>query len=333
MVAIGVDTHRDRHVAVALDRFGARLGWLVFDVDERGLRDLVRFARSFGRSAFVVEGTGSYGASLARALLAKQFAVYECERPDRRRRADKNDLIDAERAAWRLLSGERLALPRTGKPDRERLRLLLAERRSAQQSRTQAINQLKAALVTLDPPVRARLERLTPAQLVRRRQPELAPLRRLAQRIRQLELELAETNRDLDTLTRTLCPELIDQSGVGPVCAAQILVSTADPSRLRSEASFAALAGVSPIEASSGITKRHRLNRGGDRQLNWALHMTALNRIRYHEETRALRTPPRPGQDPTRSDPDHQTRPRPTDLPNTHRHTHLTSIEASPGAG
>ena len=288
-VAIGVDTHREVHVAVAVDRVGRRLGALEFGVDERGFEQLHRFALSLGRPAFAVEGTGSYGASLARALLAGGFAVFECERPQRRRRTGKNDLIDAELAARRLLSGAPLALPRTGRK-REQLRLLLAERRSAQHARQQAVNQLKAAIVTLDPSLRAELEQRPPATLARSnllRREQLAPLQRLARRIVLLERELREIDRELDELTRALCPQLLDQPGVGPLCAAQLLVSTADPHRIRSEAAFAALAGVSPVEASSGPIKRHRLNRSGDRQLNWALHMSALNRIRYHPETRS----------------------------------------------
>lgn len=289
-VAIGIDTHRDLHVAVAVDRLGRRLGALEFAVDERGFVEVVRFARSWGEPVFVIEGTGCYGASLARALLAEGLLVFECERPRRRRAAAKNDLVDAESAARRLLSGERLPLPRSGL-ERERLRLLLVERRSARHGRQQALNQLQAAIVTLDPPLRRRLARRRPATLARSRllqqRPELAPLRRLARRTMLLEQELAEIDRELSELTRTLCPRLLAEDGIGPVCAAQVLISSADPTRLRSEAAFAALAGVSPIEASSGPLKRHRLNRGGDRQLNWAIHMSALNRIRYHPETRA----------------------------------------------
>jgi transposase len=166
----------------------------------------------------------------------------------------------------------------------------LLERRSAQQARQQALNQLKAAIVTLDPPLRAQLEPRPPATLARSellRRHELAPLQRLAARIVLLERELAETDRELSELTRALCPQLLRQPGVGPICAAQLLVSTAARQRIRTEPAFAALAGVSPVEASSGPIKRHRLNRSGDRQLNWALHMSALNRIRYHPETRA----------------------------------------------
>jgi transposase len=259
-------------------------------VDEGGFAELIRFARSFGQPAFAIEGTGSYGASLARALLAEGFAVCECDRPERRRRANKNDLIDAELAARRLLTGKQLPRPRGGGPG-EQLRLLLSERRSAHHARLQALNQLKAAIVTLDPPLRARLGRLKPATLHRcallRRQPRLAPLGRLSRRIQQLERELADVDAELATATRALCPRLLEEAGVGPVCTAEVLVSAAEPSRLKSEASFAALAGVSPIEASSGAIKRHRLNRGGDRQLNWVLHMSALAHIRHHAETRA----------------------------------------------
>ena len=288
-VAIGIDTHRQAHVAVALDAFGRPLGSLEFSVDERGFEQLRRFATRLGVPAFVIEGTGSYGASLARALLADGFAVFECERPSRRRRTDKNDVLDAEQAARRLLTGESLPLPRAGR-ERDQLRLLLVERRSAQHARQQALNQLKAAIVTLDPPLRARLERSKPATLTRStllQRNQLTPLKRLAQRIISLEHELAEIDHELNNLTQALCPHLRRQAGVGPLCAAQLLVSTAQPQRMRSEPAFAALAGVSPVEASSGPIKRHRLNRSGDRQLNWALHMSALNRIRYHPETRA----------------------------------------------
>ena len=288
-IAIGVDTHRDRHVAVAVDRLGRRLDSLEIAVDDHGFQELIRFSCSFGEPAFAIEGTGSYGASLARVLLGEGFAVFEVERPKRRHRNEKNDLIDAELAARRLLTGERLPLPRTG-IEREQLRLLLVERRSAQHARQQAVNQLKAAIVTLEPRLRSRLAPRKPGSLARSallRPQHYAPLRRLATRILQLEHELVDVDRELQELTHTLCPRLLDQPGVGPVCAAQILVSSANPDRIRSEPAFAALAGVSPIEASSGPNKRHRLNRSGDRQLNWALHMTALNRIRYHPETRA----------------------------------------------
>jgi transposase len=280
-VAIGVDTHREAHVAVAVDRLGQRLGALEFRVDERGFAELRRFALALGEPAFAIEGTGSYGASLARALLADGFAVFECERPRRRRRTDKNDVLDAEVAARRLLTGEPLSLPRGGQ-EREQLRLLLLERRSAQHARQQALNQLKAAIVTLDPPLRAQLEQRSPATLARSKllqRQQLAPLQRLARRIVLLESELSEIDRELRELTRALCPKLLSQPGVGPICAAQLLVSTAAPERIRTEPAFAALAGVSPVEASSGPNKRHRLNRSGDRQLNWARRRIAASQL------------------------------------------------------
>ena len=287
-VAVGIDTHKDAHVAFALDQLGRALGSLRFDVSEPGFAQLKSFALALGEPAFVIEGTGCYGASLSRSLIADGHEVYECERPERRGRCNKNDLLDAERAAKRLLTGERLALPRLG-DERERLRLLLVERRSCRHARRQALNQLAAALVTLDPPLRASLEQLRDEKLVRsiaaRRQPDLAPLQRLAQRAIYLKAELVQIDTELTDITHQICPRLLNEHGVGTICAAQILVSSAQTHRLRSEASFAALAGVSPIEASSGPTKRHRLNRGGDRQLNWAIHMTALTRIRNHPET------------------------------------------------
>jgi transposase len=225
-----------------VDRLGGRLGSLEIAVDEQGFAELARFARSLGEPAFAIEGSGSYGASLARALIGDGFPVFEVERPQRRRRNEKNDLIDAELAARQLLSGKRLPRPRTGS-EREQLRLLLVERRSGQHARQQAVNQLKAAIVTLEPRLRNRLQQRKPATLARSpllRAPEHAPLRRLATRIVQLESELTELDRDLEQLTRALCPRLLDQPGVGPACAAQILVSTANPDRIRSEPAFAA---------------------------------------------------------------------------------------------
>ena len=111
-------------------------------------------------------------------------------------------------------------------------------------------------------------------------------LQRLGRRVERLSREVAEVERALAELVAELAPSLLEECGVGPVCAAQLLVSSGDPGRMRSEASFAALAGTSPVEASSGKQRRHRLNRGGDRQLNWALHVVALQRIRHHQQTR-----------------------------------------------
>src|SRR5215218_8120122 len=253
-VAIGVDTHKDVHVAVALDVFGAQLDSREIATTPAGYRSLLSWAQELGVPAFAIEGTGSYGAGLVRFLERAGVSVYECERPRRQeRRRGKSDLLDAALAARKLLGGEGLSFPRGG-GRREDLRLLLLERRSA---------------------MRARPEVMT------------GVLRRLGQRAVRLSNEVAEAERALAALLAQVAPDLLEECGVGPICGAQLLVSSGDPSRMASEASFAALAGTSPVDASSGKQRRHRLNRGGDRQLNWALHVVALARIRHHAQTTA----------------------------------------------
>jgi transposase len=299
-VAIGVDTHKRGHVAVALDRVGQRLGCCEVQASESGYEQLLGWGRSFGDCAFAVEGTGSYGAGLARFLSEQGVLVFECERPHRRdRRRGKNDEIDALLAARRLVAGDGLSELRGGGV-RELLRVLLAERRSADQARTACINQLHALAVTAPPSLRDRLGNLKRAQLLTasaqlpRRcatSPEetalLEVFRRLGARGITLTREAAAVEERIEELVRLIAPQLLEECGIGPICAAQLIVSSGDPRRMRSEAAFAALAGTSPVEASSGPTKRHRLSRGGDRQLNSALHRIALTRTRYHAETAA----------------------------------------------
>ena len=293
-VAIGVDTHKDVHVAVALDALGVQLDSREIETTPAGYRGLLCWARELGLPAFAVEGTGSYGAGLVRFLERAGVSVFECERPRRQeRRRGKSDLIDAAFAARRLLSGERLGVPRGG-GRREDLRLLLLERRGAMQARNAALNQLSALLVTAPDPLRQRLgvhsgDRLGHAAARLRPSAEVlnGVLRRLGRRVERLSNELADADRALAALVAELAPTLLEECGVGPVCAAQLLVSSGDRGRMKSEASFAALAGTSPVDASSGKQRRHRLNRGGDRQLNWALHVIALQRTRHHAETSA----------------------------------------------
>jgi transposase len=293
-VAIGVDTHKHAHVAVALDRFGAQLGSREVATTESGYRSLLCWALELGLPAFAVEGSGSYGAGLVRFLELAGVAIWECERPRRQeRRRGKSDAIDAALAARRLLSGEGLCLPRGG-GRREELRLLLLERRSAIQARTAALNQLSALVVTAPEPLRVRLGRLSGERLARaaaRLRPgddvSKAVLQRLGRRVERLSQEVTEVDRRLLEILTEVAPALLAECGVGPVCAAQLLVSSGNPNRMASEASFAALAGTSPLDASSGQQRRHRLNRGGDRQLNRALHVIALARIHHHAETTA----------------------------------------------
>jgi transposase len=292
-VAIGIDTHRDRHSACALDDQGRLLGELELAAESGGYEALWEWASSLGVPAFALEGSGSYGAGLARHLASRGAELYECERPTRRdRRRGKSDRIDAQAAARRLLAGEGLAKLR-GFGAREQLRVLLLERRSARQAQTAALNQLHALLITGPAPLRSRLEGLRGLPLARRAarvrsQESLAPsLRRLARRALALAAEVELVDPELAQLVQALAPALLAECGVGPVCAAQLLVSSGDPARMRSEAAFAALAGASPIDASSGRQQRHRLNRGGDRQLNAALYVIALNRKQAHAATRA----------------------------------------------
>jgi transposase len=296
-VAIGVDTHKDEHFAVACDRLGRELGRLAAPATSAGYAALLRWAQGLGEAAFAVEGAGSYGAGLARFLSAAGALVYECERPRRQeRRRGKSDLIDASLAARRLVSGEGLSRPRGG-GRREDLRLLLLERRGLVRAETSVVNQLHALVVTAPARLRERLGSLHGAGLVAacaRLRPRVdeervpvAVLGRLARRTRTLARERAEVDRELERLVEEVAPELLRECGVGAVCAAQLVVSSGDPARMRSEAAFAALAGTSPVEASSGRQRRHRLNRGGDRQLNRALHVIALARIRHDGETAA----------------------------------------------
>ena len=294
-VAIGVDTHKDAHAAVACDRLGRQLDSLQIPACAAGYRKLLAWAEALGRPAFSIEGSGSYGAGLARFALAAGVPVFECERPQRRdRRRGKSDLIDAALAARKLVTDDGLSRLR-GDGVREDLRLLLLERRSAANARAAALNQLHAVLLTAPERLRRGLGRRAGGALGRacaRLRPSgnshhAIVLARLGRRVLNLDRELASIDSEIAQRVRTLAPELLDECGVGAICAAQLVVSSGDPTRMRSEAAFAALAGTSPVDASSGKQQRHRLNRGGDRQLNRALHVIALARVRHHPATAA----------------------------------------------
>jgi transposase len=300
-VAIGVDTHKYAHTAVALDRLGRELERRELPARAEGYAQLWLWARGLGEPVFAIEGSGCYGAGLARFLEAAGAPVFECERPSRReRRRGKSDPLDAEAAARKLLAGGRGLARRRGGGRREALRVLLVERASADSARTDALNQLHALVVTAPDELRERLgslgeNTLAHAAAALRPRPAASEqtrilvdvLRRLGGRVVTLSEQLRANERELAQLIRAIDPELLAETGVGPVCAAQLVVSTGTPGRMRSEASFAALAGVSPLDASSGLQQRHRLNRGGDRQLNRALHVIAVSRKQHHLETAA----------------------------------------------
>jgi transposase len=299
---IGVDTHRDTHTAAVCDPTGAVLAHLTVATTSAGHRQLLGWVQrqAPGFRVWAVEGTGSFGAGLTGLLVDHGEVVVEVDRPKRpaRRNGAKSDALDAARAAREVLAREHLAQPRA-RGDREAMRVLLATRRCAVDARTKAINQLKALIVSAPPGLRERLRgRCTAAQVrccARLRvhashsiehRVTVQAMRATARRILLLEAEAAQHQAELDRLVANLAPFLLDELGVGALTAAQLLVSWSHPGRVRSEAAFAMLAGVAPLEASSGRVTRHRLNRAGDRQLNRALHVIALTRLRQDPATR-----------------------------------------------
>ncbi len=297
---IGVDPHRDTHALAVVD---VRSGGVVFEAtavaDGEGYESVLRLAdqHARGRRAFAVEGTGSFGAGLARFLVSHEERVLEVGRLRRERQSGKNDALDAIRAARSVLGQTRPARPRAG-GEREALRALSAAREGAVTARRAGLCQLRGLLVSAPEPLRAELRSLTRTQLLRRlgavrpegrQDPELRgtllALRALARRVKALTVEERELAREIETLTRKLAPQLLEQPGVGPLAAAQVLISWSHRGRITSEAAFARLAGCAPIPASSGQTVRYRLDRGGDRRLNRALHMILVTRRRTHAPT------------------------------------------------
>ena len=303
---LGVDTHLDFHVAVAIDHLGRRLGEASVPTTVKGHERLLRWAERFGPVRCVgVEGTSSYGAGLARHLGAKGIDVLEVERPERRRRGSrrnlkKSDPCDAEAAARAVLAGESSGVPKSGDGTVEMIRTLRAARRSAIKARTQAANQLKGLRVTAPEQLRQRLRELSTKEFIsvaaRFRlgdDPRDVPtatkfaLRSVARRYEALSAEIADLDAHLDRLVAQAAPELVSLPGIGTDSAATLLVVAGDnPQRLGSEASFASLCGVAPIEASSGKIVRHRLNRGGNREANRALYMICLARMRRDRRTK-----------------------------------------------
>ena len=301
---IGVDTHRDEHVlAVVVASTGAVVAQRSVATTSRGYAKAFRFGAEHagGRRVWAVEGAGHYGAGLARHLSGRGERVLEAGRAPRneRRLHGKDDGLDAIRAARATLTGDELASPKAGQRQ-EALRLLMLARRSAVDVRRLALVQLRSVIVTCPDELRQELRGLSQTRLVERcrllrrsssRTPdELAAtlvLRTLARRIQAATLEAAELQTEILAHVRALTPSLLDEPGVGPIVAAQLIVSWSHKGRVRSEAAFARLAGVAPIPASSGQTTRHRLSRGGDRQLNRALHTVILHRRLHDPATRA----------------------------------------------
>jgi transposase len=298
---IGVDTHRDRHSAALLASNGGLVDETSAGADQAGYAVLLKWAhrRAPGRRVWAIEGTGSYGAGLAAFLDQHSERVVEIGRRVRRSGPSraKSDPLDAIEAAREALGQPRHAAPRAAGA-RESLRVLVNTREGAVLARTAAINQLRALVVAAPEPLRASLRGLSFAKLVTRcaqlrphardtstRASALA-LRSTARRVASLSAETRDLTREITQLVASTAPELLDEPGVGPISAARILIAWSHRGRFHSEAAFAMLAGASPIAASSGQTIRHRLNRGGDRQLNRALHTIAVSRRATHRPTR-----------------------------------------------
>jgi transposase len=293
---IGVDTHRDHHTIAVLDRHGVVRHALRVRAERRGYTEALRAAGRFapGSRLWAIESSGSYGAGLVAYLQSLGERVGEVDRPRRpaRRNGAKDDELDAERAAREAL-GRRLADPRA-RGAREGLRALMLAREGAMHARRAALQQLRALIVTCDDEWRTELRRLAPMAVLRRcaglrpvrhqgpeREATAEALRALARRVIALRTEADRLEVQISRLVKLLGPPaLLSESGVGPITGARILLAWSHPGRLRSEAAFASLAGASPIPASSGMVVRHRLNRGGDRQLNRALHTVVVCRIR-----------------------------------------------------
>ena len=299
----GVDTHGEVHVAAVVDVIGRIVATESFRADGAGYRRLLRWMQCHGDVVRVgVEGTGSYGAGLARYLKDEGVEVVEVNRPDRqrRRRRGKSDTVDAEAAARSALNGDATAVPKSGFGPVESVRVLRLARRSAIKARTQAANQIRDLIVTGPDQLRARLRDLNTAQRVtvcaRLRTVDVtdpsdatkAALRTLARRHLDLSAEIETLDTQIAQLCAAINPALLAARGVGPEVAATLLVTAGDnPHRMRSEAAFAALCGASPVEASSGKITRHRLNRGGDRHANNALWRIVLVRVSCDPRTMA----------------------------------------------
>lgn len=304
LVTGGVDTHKDIHVAALVDHLGVVVDVGSFPTTRHGLQALGDWLCASGQLARVgIEGTGSWGAGLARHLNSRGIEVTEINRADRqsRRRQGKNDEYDAIAAARTALGGLGAGTPKTGAGPVEAIRVLTLTRRSAVAGRTKAINQIRAILDTAPTPLRDSYRDLTTTKIIasacaarpdpgRANDPTTAAklaLSCLAKRWRFLNQQINDLDTLLTQLVQTTAPQLVALHCVGTHTAAALLIAAGDnPDRLNSEAAFAAICGVNPIPASSGRTHRHRLNRAGNRDANNALWRIVITRIAHDQRTR-----------------------------------------------
>lgn len=304
LVTGGVDTHLELHVAAALDPLGGLLGVNEFSTTPAGHNALLRWLKSFGTVSRVgVEGTGSYGAGLARHLRRSGVEVLEVDRPNRqsRRRTGKSDPADAIEAARAALSGRAQGAGKTRDGNVEAIRALVVAKRSCRSAKIKTLNQIRHLGFTAPDDLRERFEGVSKRCLAK----QAASMRPrggsgpvafatktalviLGKRVLALDEEKKQINVLLKELVEKTAPELLAVYGVGVDSAASLLVTAGDnPERIKSEYSWAHLCGVAPIQASSGKVTRYRLNRGGDRQANAALWTIVLARMSADPRTRA----------------------------------------------
>lgn len=300
-VVIGVDTHKHSHTAAVVNTAGGVLSKFEIETTTVGYRGLVDLVDGFGLArVWAIEATSSYGSGLCRFLQERGETVLEVDRTKTvTRRNGKTDEIDAVRAAREALARPDLPRPKA-RDQRAALAVLLTTRRSAVDAAQTAQVQLHALIVTAPEALRARFRehnsrhlvdaaarlRLSPAWDIETSTYAMA-IRDLGRRVRTLRDEADRYEAEIRRIVRTWRPDLLAVDGVGPIVAATILNAWSHHDRIPSEAAFAALAGVAPIPASSGQTVRYRLNRGGNRQLNRALHVIAISRTKTDPATRA----------------------------------------------
>ncbi len=310
----GVDTHKHTHYGAVIDQHGRLLGHQQFPATDTGYQALLSWMRTHGPlEAIGVESTGSFGATLTRALTVAGEDVIEVNRPNRvaRRMDGKSDRLDAEQIARAVLGQTSTATPKSKSGMVEVIRTLRVTRSSAVKARTQAFNTLFGIMIGAPSPLRDELVALTKRTLINRclaLRPETTDfaqlhahpgrllmasiktaLRDLARRWKALDGEIKILNKQIEIVVCATAPQLVELFGVGVELAGQFLVTAGDnPERIHNEAAFAKLCGVAPQPASSGrTTGRHRLSRSGDRAANSALYIVTIVRLRHHEPTRA----------------------------------------------
>lgn len=288
----GIDTHKDTNMAALLDEAGRVVAVEEFGTDEEGCARLAAFVAD--RSVKVgIEGSRSYGTSVAAHLSGLGYEVFEVVRPRRQqRRRGKSDERDAVSAARNLMAGEGVPLKRATR-DVEDLRFLLTARRAAVKCATASANRIDAMLVCSDDPIRRRFSgtdgdgRARAILSCRLGGGCVEALKSCARALLSARREAEALEEKMRPLVLRACPALVAARGVGVVVAATLAVAAgSNPSRMGSEAAFSMFCGTSPIPASSGKTTRHRLNRGGDRGANQAIHEIARVRMATDERTR-----------------------------------------------